>query len=163
MVVLPNPAFAQEPNLAKTATQTAYKAVTYQALSSLNDFVYGAVIGGGAAVGGALAIASAVTEPIVFYAHEMVWDRLGPEAQNDKDDLILEKTATYVTVGMGRSFVMAWGITGDPSIAAGYVAINAIGDAASYLLNESLWSYIDPYKVSPAPAPAVLPEALSVR
>lgn len=120
----------------------AGRTATYQAMSSFNDFVYGAVFAGGIAAGGMLAAASLATEPFVHFLHETAWRSAGPPA--DREDALRRvpvKAATYTLANSGRVFASAWLLTGNPLVAAGMVAFNAVGDAAVYAINDAAWAH----------------------
>lgn len=135
---------AVDPEEAVFGDRTLYKTVTYQNLSSLNDFLFGIVFAGGMATGGALAAISFVTEPIFYYYHEKLWER----SSNDKDpadeNIGIAKTASYVTINAGRIFSTGMLLTGSPATAAGFVAFNVVGDSVNYVANDLAWSHFWP-------------------
>jgi len=133
---------------------TLYRTLTHQSMASFNDFVYGALLGGGVAAGGALAAASLVTEPITFYLHESVWQALAPHTGPADLGLTATKTATYTLTNMGRVFASGWLLTGNPAFAAGFVAFNAVGDAIVYSVNDLAWTCITAVPDEPGTPPA---------
>ncbi|BBK43398.1 hypothetical protein STVA_34180 [Allostella vacuolata] len=125
---------------APTFGQKAGKTATYQAMSSFNDFLYGAIVGGGLATGGLLAAASLVTEPIIHYLHETAWGQAPPPADAAAAmERLPIKTATYAAANAGRVFTATWLLTGNPVIAVGMVAFNAVSDSLTFALNDAAW------------------------
>jgi uncharacterized membrane protein len=143
---------APPPDLVHLARKTA----TYQAMSSFNDFVYGAVFAGGIAAGGVLAAASLVTEPIVHFLHEAAWNTAPAVDRDEALRRVPVKAATYTMANSGRVFASAWLLTGNPVVAAGMVAFNAVGDAVVYAVNDAAWARFGP---EPEAAPAAAPAA----
>lgn len=124
--------------------RTIYKTVTYQSLSSLNDFLFGMAFAGGLAAGSALAAVSFVTEPIFYYYHEKFWG-LSSNDEGSKDENIgVAKTTSYVTINAGRIFFTGMLLTGSPATAAGFVAFNVVGDSVNYVANDLAWSHFWP-------------------
>ena len=125
---------------APTFGQKAGKTATYQAMSSFNDFLYGAIVGGGLATGGLLAATSLVTEPIIHYLHETAWGQAPPPADAAAAmERLPIKTATYAAANAGRVFTATWLLTGNPVIAVGMVAFNAVTDSLTFALNDAAW------------------------
>jgi uncharacterized membrane protein len=120
------------------------KTITYQTLSSLNDFAFGLVFAGGVAAGGVLAAASTVTEPIFYYIHESIWDAYQHHPENERVDTVAAKTATYTSANMIRIFTTGWAVTGSFVLAAGYVAFNSVADSLTYATNDAAWRYVWP-------------------
>ena len=127
---------------ASDVTRIASRTATYQVMSSLNDFLYGVVFAGGVAAGGLLAVTSLVTEPVVHFLHETAWGNAPPPA--DQDEALRRvpvKSATYTLANSGRVFTTAWLLTGNPIVAVGMVAFNAVGDATVYAINDAAWAH----------------------
>ncbi|QCG91214.1 DUF2061 domain-containing protein [Azospirillum sp. TSH100] len=120
------------------------KTITYQTLSSLNDFAFGLVFAGGVVAGGVLAVASTVTEPIFYYIHENIWDAYQPRSEDEGVNTVAAKTATYTSANMMRIFATGWIVTGNPALATGYVAFNSMADSLTYATNDAIWMYVWP-------------------
>lgn len=143
---------AADPEESDFGDRTLYKTVTYQSLSSLNDFLFGMVFAGGMATGGALAAVSFVTEPIFYYYHEKLWERSSNDEDPADENIGIAKTASYVTINAGRIFSTGMLLTGSPVTAAGFVAFNVVGDSVNYVANDLAWSHFWP--LSPVDAGA---------
>lgn len=140
-----------EPAPPSEVERIARRTATYQVVSSFNDFVYGALFAGGIAAGGVLAVASLVTEPILHFLHETAWGRVSPPA--DRAEALQRvpiKSATYTLANSGRVFASAWLISGNPVVAAGMVAFNAVADATVYAVNDAAWAH---FTAADAPVP----------
>ncbi|BBK31018.1 putative membrane protein DUF2061 [Stella humosa] len=152
-VLVAMPAAAQEPPpppVDTTLGQQAARTATYQAMSSFNDFIYGVAFGGGIAAGGLLAAASLVTEPIIHFLHETAWGEVAPPADADAAmRRVPVRAATYSLANAGRVFASSWLITGNPVVALGMVAFNAVGDSIVYAANDAAWLH---FGQSQAPA-----------
>lgn len=157
-------AMAPGTTVAQVAEESPYsvrnllKTATYQSLSAFDDFLFGVMFGGGVAAGGILFAVSVTTEPFIYYAHESVWTAYAPRTGDAELELIPYKTATFTMANMGRVFATGWALTGSPAVAAGFVAFNAIGDAAAYALNDVGWVYFSPV---PETTPSAMTEASS--
>ncbi len=149
----PVAASADEPVDRPLSSRTLYKTLTYQGLSAFDDFLFGVMFGGGVAAGGILFATSVVTEPFLYYMHETVWGTLAPRTGADELELIPAKTATYTLTNMGRVFATGWLLTGNPLVGAGFVAFNALGDAAVYALNDVAWIHFSPIPETPLRPP----------
>lgn len=144
---------ADEPKPPSFSPRAVYKTMTYQAVSAFDDFMFGVMFGGGVAAGGVLLATSVVTEPVLYYLHEMVWGTLAPRTGTAELELVPAKTATYTLTNMGRVFATGWLLTGSPLVGAGFVAFNAVGDAAAYALNDVAWVYFAPIPDTAAGVP----------
>ncbi len=121
-------------------TRLTLKTATYQTMSALGDMMSSAVFGGDLAVSAAAAATTLATEPALYAAHEAIWGRIIDRNGWSEGDVAGAKTATYAAISLTRSFVAGWVLLGDPAAAAGYAALGTLSDAASYAVNDALWS-----------------------
>ena len=160
LAAAPVPAAAQEQAVAEPvepSRRSVYKTITYQSMSSFNDFVFASLFGGnGAAGGGALAALSLVTEPIVYYTHERIWATARATSGRTEMEVLPTKTVTYSLMNSGRVFLSGWLYTGNPMFALGFTAFNAVGDAVTSAGNDALWAAFAPEPKPLPPGPRVL-------
>ncbi len=124
-------------------TRSFYRSMSYQVLSSLDDFLFGYVFAGGATAATALAVGSAVSEMAVNYLHDLGWSvfAITPE---DEDHTRQTRTATFSTVNALRSFAISHVVTGNMLVSVGYVAFNTSADAVVYAVNDAVWGLLWP-------------------
>ncbi|WP_035691055.1 DUF2061 domain-containing protein [Azospirillum halopraeferens] len=162
----PPPAAVAEPKAAFSLSgleeweRILYKTASYQTLSVLNDLAIVAALSGSMAAGGVLAATTALTEPVLYYAHESVWAGIAQETGQSNAELLPYKSATYATANMGRVFVAGMLVMNNPALAAGYVALGAISDTLTYAANETVWNYLTLEEEEPFSITSLLPQTL---
>jgi|GEM_PF-5973476 len=129
--------------------RTWYRSISYQTLSSLDDFGFGYFLGGGAAAGGVLVLANAVSELAVNYAHDLTWAIASRDLAVPEGDTRTTRTFTYTAMNTVRVFGLGILITGNAVTSLGYVAFNAVADAGVYAANDAAW---DIYWPAPEPS-----------
>jgi uncharacterized membrane protein len=124
--------------------RTLYKSLSYQALSTIDDFVFGYVVSGSVAAGGFLALANAASELGLNYGHDLTWTLFARSEGASEAETRAERTGTYTAVNAARVFGLGLLLTGHAAISLGYVAFNAVADAAVYWTNDLIWSVVWP-------------------
>jgi len=119
------------------AEPTALKTLSFLSLASVNDFGFGYLFGG-LATGGAMVVANFTTGWELYYLHETAWATSGHVAALPEDTTAL-RTASFTVVNSARIFGLGLLITGNPIISGGFVVVNAVGDAAAYVVTDKLW------------------------
>jgi uncharacterized membrane protein len=138
--------------------RTFYKSLSYQALSTIDDFVFGYVVGGSLAAGGFLALANAASELGLNYAHDLTWTLFARSEGASEAETRASRTGTYTAVNAVRVFGLGLLLTGHATISLGYVAFNAVADAAVYWTNDLIWGVVWPIQLQPGPPhPSVQP------
>ena len=120
--------------------RTWYKSLSYQTLSSVDDFAFGYLFGGGVAAGGILVLANAVSELAVNYAHDLTWAVASRDLAVPEEETRTTRTVTYTAVNTVRVFGLGLLVTGNAAASLGYVAFNAVADAAVYAANDAVWA-----------------------
>jgi uncharacterized membrane protein len=139
-------------NYRSVSLRNLFKTFSYQALSAADDFLFRVLFAGGLSAGAILFATSLTAEPFIYYLHESAWTALSPRTGTDELELLPVRTATFTAANMARVFATGWLLTGRLAMSAGFVAFNAIGDAAAYALNDVGWAYLSPIPGPPADA-----------
>jgi uncharacterized membrane protein len=120
-----------------------YKTITYETAANLADVpLYSTVLVGAQA--GALLFNSVnvVTAAAAYYSYEVVWDLYGPQITTKPSNAVkveIEKTLLYRVVSSARNVVLAYALTGSPSVTIGFLAISNAIDTVVYVGNEYAW------------------------
>jgi uncharacterized membrane protein len=135
--------------------RTFYKSLSYQALSTIDDFLFGYIVGGSLAVGGFLALANAASELGLNYGHDLTWTLFTRGEAQSEAETRAARTGTYTAVNAARVFGLGLLLTGHAALSLGYVAFNAVADAAVYWANDLIWGVVwpvQPQAVRPSPS-----------
>jgi uncharacterized membrane protein len=120
-----------------------YKTITYEAAANLADVpLYSSVLVG--AQGGAVLFNSVnvATAAAAYYTYEVAWNLYGPRitaAPSNAVRLEIEKTLLYRVVSSARNVLLAYALTGSPSVTLGFLAISNVIDTVVYVGNEYGW------------------------
>ncbi|MCR9177732.1 MAG: DUF2061 domain-containing protein [Alphaproteobacteria bacterium] len=157
VVLFAGPASAQErvPGVAVTETispdplpawqRALYKAVTYQAMGNIADFLfYRALIGGSPAMTGSFVVVNAVTGFSLYYGYEYAWNSAVPPSEDRKARSLTEKTVLYRALNTSKNFALSYAYSGSAALASAFVASTFISDTAIFLTNEYLWGALRP-------------------
>jgi uncharacterized membrane protein len=149
--VLEGPNLVIEPKLeAAESTYSAWsynawKTFTYQAGASLDGFIFGAWFGNGAVGGLAFGGGNLLLATPLYYAHEMLWNRFGPDPNTtDPVRLGVIKVLTYRVISTTRVLTTGYLLTGSPLLAGGYAVANNVIEAMVYFVNDLAWARFGP-------------------
>jgi uncharacterized membrane protein len=147
--VLPIGAHAQQPALPASGQSPSvwvyslYKTITYEAAANLADVpLYSTVLVGaqtGAVLFNSVNIATAAA---AYYTYEVGWNLYGPQINTAGSNAMrveIEKTLLYRVVSSARNVVLAYALTGSPSVTLGFLAISNVIDTVVYVGNEYGW------------------------
>ena len=126
-----------------------YKSISYQAVSSVDDFLFGYFLGGGATAGAILVAANAATEIATNYAHDRAWALVVGDNPEAEDRTRAARTLTYTGINTFRTYALGHAMTGDPMTSIVYVTVNAAADAAAYAANDAAWAALWPAGTQP--------------
>ena len=122
-----------------------YKTLTFQTAANLADVVlFGAIVGGTAATGGAFLLANTATAAAVYYPYELAWGALGPGPAATTSETLAAKTIGYQALTAGRNLVLTYAFSGALLTSAGFVVATTAVDAAIYVANELAWDELRP-------------------
>lgn len=148
LVVLAHCADAQQPAAPPDASPSVwvyslYKTITYEAAANLADVPLYSTVLVGAQTGAVLFnTVNVATAAAAYFAYEVAWNLYGPqitEAPSNAVRLEIEKTLLYRVVSSARNVVLAYALTGSPSITLGFLAISNAIDTVVYISNEYGW------------------------
>lgn len=140
--------------------RTFYKSLSYQALSSLDDFAFGYLFAGGITAGAFLVVANMASELAVNYAHDLTWTVASRTTGTSEAESRPTRTLTYTAVNALRTYGLGLLFTQNHVISLGYVGFNAAADAAVYFLNDVAWDRFWPADQPTAPRlPLLAPAA----
>ena len=136
--------------LAESATSLLPKTILYAGVASLMDVAIGTVVTGDVVTGTGLAVVASASGWLLFQVHEMAWAALAPNEQAS-ENLMLTKTATFTAVNAIRLFSVGMLFTQNVVASLSFVALDAVGDAGSYVVTDRIWAYFVPSSVAAAP------------
>lgn len=126
-----------------------YKAVTYQAMGNIADFLfYRALIGGTPAMTGSYVVVNAVTGFSLYYGYEYAWNSAVPPSEDRKARSLTEKTVLYRALNTSKNFALSYAYSGSAALSSAFVASTFISDTAIFLTNEYLWGALRPREPS---------------
>lgn len=118
------------------------KAITWRIVGSLDTMMLGWIFSGNPLTGLKIGLAETVTKIGLYYVHERVWFR----ADYSKHPLLrssrrrhLLKTVSWRIVGTIDTMILAWIISGDPTVGLKVGVAEVFTKMALYYLHERVW------------------------
>lgn len=127
--------------------RTLYKTITYQAAANAADVIaFDLLVGGTAATTTGFFVTNAVSAAVIYYGFEYAWQSFGPSLDETTERTVLEKTALYRFINIGRNFTLGYTFGGGTATASAFAAANLVYDTAIFASNEYMWDVLRPQK-----------------
>ncbi len=155
-----------------------FKTITFRTIATSLDFTSNILVIGDLAAAASLSAYGLVAGPLFFFAHEMIWGRIGPKGEKIplspapgaklpldlkggfKINRALAKTITYRAVATTTDFSANFYFTRSLPAAAGLTAFAFVVGPFVYYYHEKVWDRLSPLTpvvpdpVSPSRAPS---------
>lgn len=118
------------------------KTVTWRIVGSLDTILLSWIISGNPLTGLKIGFAEVLTKMVLYYFHERAWFKLNLSKEGvviDSSKRHLVKTLTWRTIGTLDTMLLAWIISGDPTIGFKVGVTEVITKMLLYYLHERLW------------------------
>ncbi len=112
------------------------KTITWRALGSIDTMIIGWMISGNPLIGLSIGSAEVITKMVLYYIHERIWVRLSMPP--GKRTLI--KAITWRAIGTTDTMLLAWLLSGNPTVGLKVGGIEIFTKIALYYVHEELWS-----------------------
>jgi uncharacterized membrane protein len=150
--------------------RAVFKTITFRIIATSIDFTSNILVIGDLAAAAGLSAYGLVAGPVFFFAHEMVWGRMGPKGEKIpltpssgvkpplsmksgfKINHALAKTITYRAIATTTDFSANFYFTRNLTAAAGLTAFAFVVGPFIYYYHEKAWDRFSPAPVSPASA-----------
>lgn len=118
------------------------KAVSWRVVGSTDTMILGWIFTGNPLTGLKIGLTETVTKIWLYYMHERVWFRMDLEKYRlfrSARRRHLTKTVTWRIVGTIDTMILAWIISGDPTVGLKVGATEIVTKMTLYYIHEEIW------------------------
>lgn len=123
-----------------------YKTFTFESAANAADIaLFALFFGGGAATAAGFFAVNTASAAVLYYAHEIAWDRWGPPVETENETAVAgRKTLTHRAVSVTRNLALGGLFGGGLGQTLGFTVTGQVVDATLYFINERVWRIYGP-------------------
>lgn len=125
------------------------KTMTWRIVGTIDTMIIGWLVSGNPLVGLSIGGTEVVTKMILYFLHERMWLKYGYKKDEEGNRQAmsvkrhLAKTLTWRVIGTVDTMLLAWLISGDPTIGLQVGGIEVFTKMLLYYLHERVWYKFD--------------------
>ena len=119
------------------------KTMTWRIVGTIDTMIIGWLVSGNPLIGLSIGGTEVITKMILYFLHERMWLKYGYKKDGNKNEMSvkrhLAKTLTWRIIGTIDTMMLAWLISGDPTIGLQVGGIEVFTKMLLYYVHERVW------------------------